>query len=69
MKQLSEQEQEALNFLRASQKKIVNDTVAQAAWAEKRWVWIEHREEGYAAASVVAENGDQLTIEFSDGKV
>lgn len=57
-------------FLRASDKKGgIQDTVSQAAWAEKKWVWVESKEEGYVAANIVAEKGDQVTVETTDGKV
>lgn len=56
-------------YLRASSKKLGTDAVAQAAWAEKKWVWVEHKDEGYIAAHVVKETEDSYTIEFTDGKV
>ena len=56
-------------YLRVSQKKLATDAVQQAAWAEKKWVWTEHKDEGYIAAFIVQENGEELSLEFSDGKV
>lgn len=49
--------------------RLTNDAVAQAEWAEKKWVWTEHKDEGYVAAVIVKEQGEQLTLEFGDGKV
>jgi hypothetical protein len=59
---------EAAVFLRASNKLVIHDAVAQAEWAEKKWVWIEHKEEGYIPGSIVGEQGDELTVELTDGK-
>lgn len=56
-------------YLRATSKRLVLDTVGQAAWAEKKWLWVEDAEEGFRSAFVVAENGDDVTLEFGDGQV
>lgn len=67
-----QQENGTESLLRAQDRRVVADTVAQAAWAEKKWVWVEHAAEGYVAAHVVEESGadgEQLTVEFTDGKV
>ena len=67
-----QQENGTESLLRAQDRRVVADTVAQAAWAEKKWVWVEHPAEGYVAAHVVEESGadgEQLTVEFTDGKV
>jgi hypothetical protein len=56
-------------YLRASSKRLFLDTIGQAAWAEKKWLWVEDVEEGYRSAFVVAENGEDVTIEFNDGQV
>jgi hypothetical protein len=61
---------EADQFLRSSDKKgTLQDTVSQAAWAEKKWVWVATKEEGYVAANITAENGDNVTVTMPDGKV
>ncbi len=56
-------------YLRSAEKKLAIDAVAQAAWAEKKWVWVENKDEGYVAASIIAENGEEVTLEYTDGKV
>ena len=47
----------------------VNDTLAQAQWAEKKWMWLIDKEQGYIAVSVVAEHGDTVEIETANGQV
>ncbi len=42
---------------------------AQGQWAEKRWVWVADKEEGYVAAHIVAEAGDNVTVELGNGQV
>ncbi|KAF9538125.1 hypothetical protein EC957_007221 [Mortierella hygrophila] len=45
------------------------DAVAQAAFNEKRWVWVEDKEEGYIAAWISLEQGDQVQVHLNNGLV
>ncbi|KAJ3109200.1 hypothetical protein HDU97_008599 [Phlyctochytrium planicorne] len=44
----------------------VNDALAQAQFAEKKWVWVADKEEGFLAGWIIKEDGDQVTVEFSN---
>ena len=59
--------QEVSNYLRVSERRLATDAVAQAAWAEKKWVWVQHPTEGFLAGSIVSEDGDIVTIETQEG--
>lgn len=48
---------------------VVVDAVAQAAFNEKKWVWVEDKDEGYLSAWVAKENGDQYEVHLSNGLV
>jgi hypothetical protein len=39
------------------------DAVAMAAFAEKKWVWVEDSKEGYIAGYIIKENGDQVQVQ------
>lgn len=45
------------------------DAVAQAAFNEKKWVWVEDKEEGYIAAWISKEQGDQVQVHLNNGLV
>ena len=42
----------------------VNDPATQAAWAAKRLVWVPHEANGFAAASIKQERGDEVKVEL-----
>lgn len=48
---------------------VIVDAVAQAAFNEKKWVWVEDKEEGYLSAWVAKEDGDQYVVHLSNGLV
>ncbi|KAF9966262.1 hypothetical protein BGZ70_002847 [Mortierella alpina] len=48
---------------------VVVDAVAQAAFNEKKWVWVEDKEEGYISAWISKEEGDQVEVHLSNGLV
>ncbi|KAG0221627.1 P-loop containing nucleoside triphosphate hydrolase protein [Mortierella sp. GBAus27b] len=48
---------------------VVVDAVAQAAFNEKKWVWVEDKEEGYIAGWIAKENGDQVEVHLNNGMV
>ena len=44
----------------------MNDPASQAAWAAKKLVWVPHEVAGFAAASIVEEKGDEVTVEVQE---
>ncbi|KAG0224755.1 hypothetical protein BGW41_004968 [Actinomortierella wolfii] len=48
---------------------VVVDAVAQAAFNEKKWVWVEDKDEGYIAAWISKENNDQVEVHLNNGLV
>lgn len=48
---------------------VVVDAVAQAAFNEKKWVWVEDKEEGYIAGWIAKEEGDQVEVHLNNGLV
>lgn len=47
-------------------KGVVNDPASQAAWASKKLVWVPQEQQGFAAAAVIEEKGDEVTVEIQD---
>ena len=48
----------------------MNDPSIQAAWAAKRLVWVPHEVNGFSAASIKKESGDEVTVEIQEsGKI
>jgi myosin protein heavy chain len=43
---------------------VVSDPANQAEWAAKKLVWVPHEGVGFAAASILAEKGDEVTVEI-----
>jgi hypothetical protein len=48
---------------------IVTDAVAQAEFSEKKWVWVQDKQEGYVAGWITQENGENITVELTDTSV
>ncbi|KFH65798.1 hypothetical protein MVEG_07901 [Podila verticillata NRRL 6337] len=48
---------------------VVVDAVAQAAFNEKRWVWVEDKDEGYIAAWIGKEEGENVEVHLNNGLV
>lgn len=46
------------------QRDVVNDPGAQAAWAAKRLVWVPNEAEGFLAASIRAEKGEEVEVQI-----
>ncbi len=59
----------ASQYLERISTNAVNDALAQAQWAEKKWVWLVDKKDGYLPASIISENGDQATVQLEDGTV
>ncbi|XP_069839791.1 myosin-11 isoform X3 [Dendropsophus ebraccatus] len=49
-------------------KKFVNSPVAQADWTAKKLVWVPSEKNGFEAASIKEEKGDEVLIEFENGQ-
>merc|ERR1712002_831447 len=47
---------------------VVNDPTQQAEWSAKRLVWVPHEVNGYIAASIREERGDEVLVELENGK-
>lgn len=56
-------------FLERIKANTVTDALLQAQWAEKKWVWVADKKEGYLQASIVSENGDEVVIQMADNTV
>jgi hypothetical protein len=59
----------ASHFLERIKANAVTDALIQAQWAEKKWVWVADKKEGYLQASIVSENGDEVVIQMADNTV
>ncbi|KAJ3082640.1 hypothetical protein HDU99_002055 [Rhizoclosmatium hyalinum] len=46
---------------------LLNDALAQAQFAEKKWVWVHDKSEGYLAGWIIEEAGENAVVEFQDG--
>lgn len=44
-------------------KGVVNDPAAQAAWAEKRLIWVPHETQGFVAASIREDRAEDVVVE------
>lgn len=60
---------EDLSGQRSAYRGVVVDAVAQAAFNEKKWVWVEDKEEGYIAGWIAKEEGDQVEVHLNNGQV
>jgi len=58
----------ALQYLVANQKGLVNDPATQADWTAKRLVWVPDEAEGFIRGSVQSDQGDFLRIKLDSGK-
>ncbi|KAJ3214246.1 Myosin-10 [Clydaea vesicula] len=47
----------------------VNDALQQSQWAEKKWVWVADKEEGYLSGYVTKEEGDKMELKLSNDTV
>ncbi|KAG0040078.1 hypothetical protein BGZ82_005326 [Podila clonocystis] len=54
---------------RAGYRGVVVDAVAQAAFNEKKWVWVEDKDEGYIAAWIGKEEGENVEVHLNNGLV
>lgn len=43
-----------------------NDPAAQAEWTQKRLVWVPHENQGFVAASIKGERGDEVEVEIQE---
>lgn len=49
-------------------RQAVNDAVAHANWAEKKWTWISDKDEGYLAAHIVEEGDDNVKVRLANNE-
>lgn len=43
-----------------------NDPATQAEWTQKRLVWVPHESQGFVAASIKGEKGDEVEVELQE---
>jgi myosin protein heavy chain len=43
-----------------------NDPTKQAEWTQKRLIWIPHESNGFVAASIKKDRGEEVEVEISD---
>lgn len=43
-----------------------NDPATQAEWTQKRLVWVPHETQGFVAASIKGERGDEVEVELAE---
>lgn len=43
-----------------------NDPTTQAEWTQKKLVWIPHESQGFVAASIKSDRGDEVEVELCD---
>ncbi|CAO1373534.1 unnamed protein product [Diamesa serratosioi] len=43
-----------------------NDPATQAEWTQKRLVWVPHENQGFVAASIKGEKGDEVEVELAE---
>ena len=48
------------------EKGVINDPSVQAAWAAKRLVWVPHESQGFLAAAIKEERGDDVVVEIQE---
>ncbi|KAK6094544.1 class II myosin [Batrachochytrium dendrobatidis] len=59
----------ASQYLERVRQNAVNDTLEQAQWSERKWVWIVDKEKGYIQGSIIKENGDEVEVQLDDNSV
>jgi hypothetical protein len=47
----------------------VADALVQSQWAEKKWVWVADKEEGYINGYITKEDGDNVDLNLSNDTV
>lgn len=43
-----------------------NDPATQAEWTQKRLVWVPHETQGFVAAGIKGERGDEVEVEIAE---
>lgn len=43
-----------------------NDPATQAEWTQKRLVWVPHESQGFVAAGIKGERGDEVEVELQE---
>lgn len=52
-----------LQFLKLDKKSIINDPAAQAEWSAKKYVWVPHEAQGFVAASIIKDSGNDIVCQ------
>ena len=47
-------------------KNIINDPALQADWTQKRLVWVPSKTQGFEAASLKSDKGDEVVVELQE---
>ncbi|CAG8693929.1 13894_t:CDS:2, partial [Cetraspora pellucida] len=47
----------------------VNNTVAQATFNEKKWIWVEDKKAGYVAGYITKDMGEQVEVHLNDDSI
>ncbi|KRT85568.1 Myosin head [Oryctes borbonicus] len=45
---------------------LYNDPASQAEWTQKRLIWVPHESQGFVAASIKGERGDEVEVELQE---
>lgn len=45
---------------------LYNDPASQAEWTQKRLIWVPHETQGFVAASIKGERGDEVEVELQE---
>ena len=44
----------------------VNDTFSQTQWSEKKWVWVQDKQQGFLAGHIIKEQGENLVVKLEE---
>ena len=58
-------DEQELRYLQVN-RDMINDPLAQADWAQKRLVWVPHETQGFVAAGIKEERGDEVKVEVAE---
>ncbi|KAK9707856.1 Myosin head (motor domain) [Popillia japonica] len=53
-------------FYEDEKKNLYNDPASQAEWTQKRLIWVPHETQGFVAASIKGERGDEVEVELQE---
>ena len=47
-------------------RKVINDPAMQADWSAKKLIWVPHESQGFVAASIKAESGEEIEVQIEE---